>query len=347
MAVRTEIKNYIDANIQNFVGAKDPQSMDFPYRLNSDELAYLITQIRLARASDVSDDYSRTQVRFDEEDVDAGHPLPVTDAGGGVVLAAIQALLTQIENNTDDLELSVDNIDLSNTQIELNTDQIEALIALTNAVLATIDADTANIALDTSSMDGNIADILTSAQTIDDIIGTEDTAVPSKTAQVGGEARDTVATELDNGDLASFLFTLFKELIIAGYNWTTQSLDTTDINPAKMAFEYLIDEQLTAAGSTAEVNVELYDIHTVQLLVASINDSVTMRVEGSLDGTNWFNVDNESDPEGVDTTYSSDGTYFIPVREMGPTKLKKLRATMVDEEGGTDVTVDVLSMHGN
>jgi hypothetical protein len=90
--------------------------------------------------------------------------------------------------------------------------------------------------------------------------------------------------------------------------------------------------QLTEAGVTDAATVTGYIYHVIQYKVASINTNVIVRAEGSLDGTDFFNL-NEAN---LDTTQTSDGTYGMCYTG----GLQKIRFRFVSESGGSDVTVD-------
>ena len=60
---------------------------------------------------------------------------------------------------------------------------------------------------------------------------------------------------------------------------------------------------LTAAGTTSSVKVNAQAV-TFQVTVSSIGTNVVVRFEGSLDDTNFFNLDQDE----VDTTITANGT---------------------------------------
>ncbi len=100
--------------------------------------------------------------------------------------------------------------------------------------------------------------------------------------------------------------------------------------------------QLTAA-STATGAIILKHISDSSLIyanvlfavtIASIDTSVDVIVQGSLDNVNWFNLDED---EGVEQ-YTSNGTYGI--RYEGRGEILYIRLYCDDEVGGTGVTVD-------
>ena len=57
--------------------------------------------------------------------------------------------------------------------------------------------------------------------------------------------------------------------------------------------------------TTYHINVNNYDSHTIQFTAADVSNNVVVRMQGSIDGTNWFNM------ESADTTITASGTYVI------------------------------------
>jgi len=98
--------------------------------------------------------------------------------------------------------------------------------------------------------------------------------------------------------------------------------------------------QLTAAGSTDSVKVIGCKNFIYQYTIASINTNVVVRAEGSLDNTNWFNLDTDD----ADTTQTANGTYAF--QHDGDGELCYTRFTFVSESGGTAATIDVVIMIG-
>lgn len=98
--------------------------------------------------------------------------------------------------------------------------------------------------------------------------------------------------------------------------------------------------QLDAPGVTTAYDTEnKHRTHTFQYTVATINGSVDVRAEGSVDGVNYFNLD----PTG-DTRQPANGVYFMSFAEICA---RYVRFRMVSEGGGTDVTVDAAYLGGN
>jgi len=106
---------------------------------------------------------------------------------------------------------------------------------------------------------------------------------------------------------------------------------------------YIIERtfaQITTPGVTSPINT--YDVldHTFQIKTSSVSTNVIVRAEGSLDGTNYFNMNDDA----TDTTYTADGTYLLHKFDF---KTKFVRLRMVSESGGTSVNVDVKYIGGN
>lgn len=101
-------------------------------------------------------------------------------------------------------------------------------------------------------------------------------------------------------------------------------------------------EQLDAAAqNTSKINLigadpsVIYKNVNFQFLIASIDTDVVMRIQGSLNGTNWYNADRDE----IDFTYTANGTYSVLYEGKG--EILFIRVLMVSETGGTAVTVDV------
>lgn len=94
-------------------------------------------------------------------------------------------------------------------------------------------------------------------------------------------------------------------------------------------------DQLEATGSTSSICVTPCNNHTIQYTIATINTNVVTRIEGSLDGTNWFALVS-------DVTDTANGTYFHQFTG----KIKEIRFTFVSEADGTNATIDAVYLGG-
>lgn len=93
---------------------------------------------------------------------------------------------------------------------------------------------------------------------------------------------------------------------------------------------------LTAAGVTAAQQVTGANM-TFQVTVSGIGTNVVMRFEGSLDGSNFFNLNSTN----VDTTITANGTYGYAL--MGcPVQYTRFR--LVSLTGGTPSVTAVLGL---
>jgi len=164
---------------------------------------------------------------------------------------------------------------------------------------------------------------------------------PGEIVLTGGIANTGVPTAVTNGQTVNPNIDEYGMPRIAGYGYGTDTLRVTDEAPI-VAQKYGPEAKaaLTAAGSTAAVNCEDYKHITWQIVIASIDTSVDVRVEGSMDGTSWFNLDDAE----VDTQYVLDGTYSLRASDRA---CKYTRLTFVSEAGGTGVTVTGTVMLGN
>ena len=97
------------------------------------------------------------------------------------------------------------------------------------------------------------------------------------------------------------------------------------------AFVQTVLAQLTAPSNSAAVPFGGNNKLTAQVVIAAINTNVVLRMEGTLDGTNWFNLSNLN----TDTIITANGTYaFVWVGVA-----LSVRLVFVSEAGGTAVTV--------
>ena len=96
--------------------------------------------------------------------------------------------------------------------------------------------------------------------------------------------------------------------------------------------------QLTAAGDTDIVKVIGVRSFVWQYTIASINTSVSVIAYGSLDNTNWFNLDIDD----VVTTQINNGTYAL--RYDGEGEVAYTKFTFDSEVGGTNATIDAVFM---
>jgi hypothetical protein len=100
--------------------------------------------------------------------------------------------------------------------------------------------------------------------------------------------------------------------------------------------------QLTAAATSTDAiklvsdnGKILYKSVLFQMTLASVTTNVIIRLEGSLDGVNWFNLDEDNDS----STYDTNGTYGILYQGLG--EILYIRFYWVSEAGGTAATLNI------
>jgi len=103
----------------------------------------------------------------------------------------------------------------------------------------------------------------------------------------------------------------------------------TPITPGRYSYDESGVDVITlgsrvATGATSGVRVNSRAF-LLQTQVANVGTSVTVRLEGSLDGTNYF-------PLGTDTTYSANGFFALTLLEI-PAAF--VRANLVTINTGT------------
>jgi hypothetical protein len=96
---------------------------------------------------------------------------------------------------------------------------------------------------------------------------------------------------------------------------------------------------LTATGTTSNLDVAVQDVAAattfgVQVKVASVSTNVVVRVEGSLNGTDFFNLDTS------DKTLTANGVYFYNYTDL---PLKTIRCNLVTITGGTPTVTFAVS----
>ena len=112
----------------------------------------------------------------------------------------------------------------------------------------------------------------------------------------------------------------------AGYFHSNGVLELSQLDTATQATEII---KLTDKAAKQIVKGALFAI-----TVAGIVTNVVIRLQGSLDKTNWFHLDATS----VDTTITADGTYSLIYDGVGD--ISYIRMYFVSESGGTASTLD-------
>lgn len=103
-----------------------------------------------------------------------------------------------------------------------------------------------------------------------------------------------------------------------GYLRTQPILPILDTSP----------DTLNVGSQGPSIDVSQYGNLTVQLVVTGLVTSVTVRLEGSLDGTNWWNFNTNNVDLVVNTSVTA-------IKQQGISADKFIRLVFVSADGGT------------
>jgi hypothetical protein len=153
---------------------------------------------------------------------------------------------------------------------------------------------------------------------------------------IGAVAESSTPSQVGDGDVVDLWTDLFGRLIIYGANQSLGALDVQDISPALQQTLERIDDPLldavTATGASDAVDVSMYNKMTFHI-VASNSPNATVKIQHSLDNSNWVDVNT--------TTVSSAGTTEVAFSDV---KYKYVRANITAHSNGT---FTVTMMAGN
>jgi len=343
-----------------------------PSGTSSINAADIVSIIQVATTGAVTNTYSRDDATITVAGTD---PTTITVAGATFASSDTFVVYTNIERIYDKMDVQMldgNNIDLGNGTVSTGTQRVtiasdttgvlsvddnsSSLTVDTTGTVLSVDDNSSSLTVDTTGTSGlevvqttaadlnvteaNSSSIQTAVELIDDTVGTIDSAFSGKVNVIGAKAESTVPTEVADADAVAQWHDTLGRQILKGTNLGQECLDVNEIAPALLQTQVITFTQLTAAGSTAVVNTEDYHNHTFSITLAAVDTSVDIRIEGSLDNSNWFNMDDT----GNDTQYTTNGTYLIHKPNF---KTKYVRFTFVSEVGGTAATLDVTYMGGN
>lgn len=240
------------------------------------------------------------------------------------------AIIAAIEDVTD----AVVNAD---THITAAVNDVETAVNTGNGILTTIDADTSNISTNSDTLVTNTTDI-------PNVVGTHDSAVPTKVLMQGQYAESTVPTAVADGDAVRPWYEPYGRPILYGSNLSEGSMDVTPVSAPPMPTVKITGiTQLTAPGNTAKVNVSEYSLYGYSFTVAAINSSVLVCLYGSIDETNYAVLPLDSGPvpgaaaiSNNQVTVTANGTYLI----YSSAPVIDFYFSFVSESGGSAATID-------
>ncbi len=168
-------------------------------------------------------------------------------------------------------------------------------------------------------------------------IGTIDSAAPSVRTNIAHVAETTVPTAVADGDVVDLNVDEYGRQRAASYNYSLGSNDVNEVAPALLLTSEAIDlNAATATGAGTEVDATNYNKMTYHIIVSSIDTDVTVKIQSSLDGTNYADISTN--------TIIANGTTEVVIEGR---KYKYLRANWTAETGGTAAVVTVRHIFGN
>ena len=150
-------------------------------------------------------------------------------------------------------------------------------------------------------------------------------------------AETTVPVAVADGAEVMPWYNEYGQAVNFAANLASGSLDVSEVAPWGTMRMTQAMASLTAAGQTAPLDVSTYHSVAAQIVVATIDTSVTFQVQGSLDGTSWFTI-------GTPYTATGNGTYLLDYSDR---TFYRLRGSFDAEVGGTNVTLVFSFMAGN
>lgn len=267
-------------------------------RLRVDSSISLTSDINIGNVQTYSTDGTDTGTKYGKVDSD----------GQVYITQSTAADLNMTEANSGDIKTAVESIASEDfaTQTTLST---------VSSTLTTIEGDTSAIQ--------------TSVQLLDDSVGTHDSAVPTKVLLQGQYAETTVPTAVADGDVVRAWFDEYGKQVLYGANLSNSSIDTTVTNQALLNTLTVTNlSAVTATGAGTAIDMSNYNKITVQYTATSVGTGGTIKTQGSLDATNFYDLD-------VESITTSGTTYF----SLSDQKHKYLRTNVTERTDGTYTTI--------
>lgn len=114
---------------------------------------------------------------------------------------------------------------------------------------------------------------------------------------------------------------------------TTTMLDTVTANVNKIVYT---EEELISPGITTPRQMTNFRDAAWSVKVTNINTSVSIRFEGSMNNTDWFNLYGLSE----DILINSNGTFYY---QKNNCNIEYIRFNFVSELGGTTAIINVIT----
>lgn len=135
----------------------------------------------------------------------------------------------------------------------------------------------------------------------------------------------SVATlPLPTGAATNITLTEIRDKLILSPATNSTLIEVRDRLP--LDADVITESALTTVGSTPSRSMSNYSLLTYQATISGVGTNVVVRVEGSINGSSWFNLS----PTNADTTITSNGTYGFSFGG----KLSSTRFTLASFSGG-------------
>lgn len=110
--------------------------------------------------------------------------------------------------------------------------------------------------------------------------------------QLGAIAESTIPTPVADGETVAQWHDVYGRQIIFGANLTENAIDVIQINQATLQRLGPITNlnAVTATGAAISVDVSNYHNFTIHIISSAITSGGTVKVEHSLNGTNWATI---------------------------------------------------------
>lgn len=141
-------------------------------------------------------------------------------------------------------------------------------------------------------------------------------------------AETTVPTAVADGAEVNLNVDEYGAQRLAGYNYSVNSIDSNVVNQALLNTITVTNlSAVTATGAGTAIDMSNFNKITVQYTASSVTTGGTVKLQGSIGGTNWYDLDTES--------ITANGTTYGSVNG----KHKFVRTNVTTRTDGTYTTI--------
>lgn len=148
-------------------------------------------------------------------------------------------------------------------------------------------------------------------------------------------AESTIPNEVSDASTISAWADTFGRPVIKGYGFGNDALNVAEVAPALLLTQEAVDlNAVTTTGAGSAYDVSQFNKITYHIVTTSVSTGGTVRLESSLDGTNYYTT-------VAEVMYTTSKTHEVNINDV---KYKYLRANV---SARTDGTVTVRHIAGN